>query len=53
MDGPEAVEQEFNSKVPGLMAHGGYVPAVEDAIMPDMHPQIREMEAAMDLLVFR
>jgi hypothetical protein len=36
MDGPEAVEQEFNSKVPGLMAHGGYVPAVDDAIMPDM-----------------
>ena len=36
MDGPEAVEREFNEKVPALMAHGGYIPAVDDAIMPDM-----------------
>ena len=36
MDGPEAVEREFNEKVPTLMSHGGYVPAVDDAIMPDM-----------------
>jgi hypothetical protein len=36
MDGPEAVEREFQAKVPALMAHGGYIPSVDDAIMPDM-----------------
>jgi uroporphyrinogen decarboxylase len=36
MEGPEAVEREFYAKVPPLMQHGGYVPAVDDAIMPDM-----------------
>ena len=36
MDGPEAVDREFREKVPALMAHGGYIPAVDDAIMPDM-----------------
>jgi len=36
MDGPEAVDREFNAKVPVLMSHGGYIPAVDDAIMPDI-----------------
>lgn len=36
MDGPAAVEREFQAKVPSLMAEGGYIPAVDDAIMPDI-----------------
>ena len=36
MDGPEAVKAEFAAKVPDLMAEGGYIPAVDDAIMPDI-----------------
>ena len=36
MDGPEAVEREFREKVPALMAAGGYIPAVDDVVMPDM-----------------
>lgn len=36
MDGPEAVEREVCAKVPPLMAEGGYIPAVDDAIMPDI-----------------
>lgn len=36
MDGPEAVEREFRLKVPPLMEGGGYIPAVDDMIMPDM-----------------
>jgi uroporphyrinogen decarboxylase len=36
MDGPAAVEREFQSKVPALMASGGYIPAVDDAILPDI-----------------
>ena len=36
MDGPEAVEKEFYSKVPWLMAQGGYIPAVDDMILPDI-----------------
>jgi uroporphyrinogen decarboxylase len=36
MDGPEAVEEEFYAKVPPLMKEGGYIPAVDDAIMPDI-----------------
>lgn len=36
MDGPQAVEREFHAKVPALMASGGYIPAVDDAIMPDI-----------------
>jgi len=35
MDGPAAVEKEFHAKAP-LMEAGGYVPAVDDLIMPDM-----------------
>jgi hypothetical protein len=36
MDGPPAVAREFYAKVPPLMAEGGYIPAVDDAIMPDI-----------------
>ena len=36
MDGPEAVTQEFAAKVPVLVREGGYIPAVDDAIMPDI-----------------
>ena len=36
MDGTEAVEREFYAKVPPMMASGGYIPAVDDAIMPDI-----------------
>ncbi len=36
MDGPAAVEQEFYSKVPPLVADGGYMPAPDDMILPDM-----------------
>ncbi len=36
MDGPRAVEAEFAAKVPELMDAGGYIPAVDDIIMPDM-----------------
>jgi hypothetical protein len=36
MDGRKAVEKEFNSKVPYLVEQGGYIPAVDDMIMPDI-----------------
>ena len=36
MDGPEAVEREFYSKVPWLMEQGGFIPAVDDMILPDI-----------------
>ena len=36
MDGPEAVEREVMSKVPLLMEQGGYIPAVDDMILPDI-----------------
>ena len=36
MDGPAAVEAEFRAKVPELMEAGGYIPAVDDLVMPDM-----------------
>jgi len=36
MDGPEAVEKEFYAKVPPMMASGGYIPAVDDMILPDI-----------------
>ena len=36
MDGPAAVEKEFREKVPPLMESGGYIPAVDDLIMPDV-----------------
>jgi hypothetical protein len=36
MDGPAAVEREFYAKVPALTEAGGYIPAVDDAIMPDI-----------------
>jgi hypothetical protein len=34
MDGPESVEHEVMSKVPWLMEQGGYIPAVDDMILP-------------------
>jgi len=36
MDGPAAVEQEFYSKVPPLVSDGGYIPAADDMILPDI-----------------
>jgi len=36
MAGPEAVEREFNRKVPWLMEQGGYLPAIDDMILPDI-----------------
>jgi uroporphyrinogen decarboxylase len=36
MDGPAAVDEEFQRKVPALMADGGYIPAADDIITPDM-----------------
>ena len=36
MAGKKAVEKEFKSKVPPLVEHGGYIPAVDDMIMPDI-----------------
>jgi uroporphyrinogen decarboxylase len=36
MDGPESVEHEVMSKVPWLMEQGGYIPAVDDMILPDI-----------------
>lgn len=36
MSGKEAVEEEFRSKVPYLMEQGGYMPAVDDTILPDI-----------------
>ena len=36
MEGPEAVEREVLGKVPWLMEQGGFIPAVDDMIMPDI-----------------
>ena len=36
MAGPEAVEVEFGRKVPWLMEQGGYIPAIDDMILPDI-----------------
>ena len=36
MDGPKAVEKEFYRKVPYLMKQGGYIPAADDMILPDI-----------------
>jgi uroporphyrinogen decarboxylase len=36
MDGPKAVEKEFSRKVPYLMKEGGYIPAADDMILPDI-----------------
>jgi len=36
MAGADAVEKEFYSKVPWLMERGGYIPAVDDMILPDI-----------------
>ena len=36
MAGPKAVEKEFYRKVPYLMEQGGYIPAADDMILPDI-----------------
>ena len=36
MDGPDAVEEEFYAKVPWLMEQGGYIPAMDDMVLPDI-----------------
>ncbi len=36
MDGPKAIEKEFYRKVPYLMEQGGYIPAADDMILPDI-----------------
>lgn len=36
MDGPQAIDLEVDRKVPALMARGGFIPAFDDAVMPDM-----------------
>jgi hypothetical protein len=36
MAGPQAVEKEFQEKVPPLVESGGYIPAIDDLVMPDM-----------------
>ncbi len=36
MSGKEAVEREFNAKVPPLVEGGGYIPSVDDMILPDI-----------------
>jgi len=34
--GPDAIEGEFYAKVPWLVEQGGYVPALDDLVMPDI-----------------
>jgi uroporphyrinogen decarboxylase len=34
--GPEAVEREFGEKVPPLMEAGGYIPAIDDLVLPEV-----------------
>lgn len=36
MDGPDAVREEVLEKVPALVESGGYIPAVDDMILPDI-----------------
>ncbi len=36
MDGPDAVTHEVMGKVPYLMEQGGYIPAIDDMILPDI-----------------
>jgi uroporphyrinogen decarboxylase len=36
MDGLQAIDEEFDRKVPALMVDGGYIPAADDIITPDM-----------------
>jgi hypothetical protein len=36
MSGKQAVEREFNAKVPPLVEGGGYIPSVDDMILPDI-----------------
>ncbi|NPV08941.1 MAG: hypothetical protein HPY83_13390 [Anaerolineae bacterium] len=34
--GPEAIEEEFYAKVPWLVEQGGFIPALDDLVMPDI-----------------
>jgi uroporphyrinogen-III decarboxylase len=36
MQGRAAIEEEVRTKIPPLMAQGGYIPAFDDFLMPDM-----------------
>lgn len=36
MQGKEAVEKEVYSKVPPLLESGGYIPAIDDMVLPDI-----------------
>ena len=36
MDGKDAIKAEVDSKIPYLMESGGFIPAFDDAVMPDM-----------------
>jgi hypothetical protein len=36
MKGREAIRAEVMHKVPHLMEKGGFIPALDDAVMPDM-----------------
>jgi len=36
MVGPEAIEEEFYTKVPYLFDRGGYIPALDDMVLPDI-----------------
>jgi len=36
MVGPEAIEEEFHTKVPYLFERGGYIPALDDMVLPDI-----------------
>ncbi|MEM2915378.1 MAG: uroporphyrinogen decarboxylase family protein [Candidatus Bathyarchaeia archaeon] len=48
MDGPKAIEKEFYRKVPYLMEQGGYIPAADDMILPDI--SFRSFKHYIDLL---
>lgn len=48
MDGPGAVEEEFYAKVPQLVAEGGYIPAPDDQILPDV--TFQSYKRLMDLV---
>ena len=36
MAGKEAIDREISSKIPRLMEHGGYIPALDDMVLPDI-----------------
>lgn len=36
IEGPEAIDRQLDAKVPVLLREGGYIPAVDDQILPDV-----------------